>query len=123
VNVDKFLLFNIFSSFFGFGEEVSHWSPRMDIKETDKNYVINVEVPGVKKEDIKIRIKGDFLEIEGEMKKTTENKDEKYHRIERQSGKYFRRIQIPEDVNRDSIAAKYEDGILGILLMRNMRMV
>jgi len=91
-NIDR--AFNSYFGDFGWGgekEEGSLWSPRLDIKETDKLYVINVEVPGVKKEDIKIRIKGDYLEIEGEMKKTTESKDEKYHRIERQSGKYFRK--------------------------------
>jgi len=90
------------------------WQPSLDIKETDKQYIIHVDVPGVKKEDVHIRLRDNYLEIEGEMKKEEEKKDETYHRIERKYGNFMRRIAIPEGINTQSIQAKYDNGVLTV---------
>jgi len=103
---------NAFDQFFGDFGNTEFTNPRLEIKETDKQFVVAVELPGIKKEDIKISLKGDSLQIEGEVKKSTDVKDEKIHRSERLYGKIFRRIRVPEDIKKDSIQAKFEDGIL-----------
>jgi len=108
---------NAFTQFFGdSGNTTSKdtWAPRLDIKETDKCYVVCAELPGMKKEDVKVTLKGGYLEIEGEVKRSSEEEGEKIHRSERQYGKFFRRIGVPEEVKKESIQAKFENGILEV---------
>ncbi len=95
------------------------FTPSVDIAETDKNFEITVEIPGVKKEDIKINLEKNVLTVKGE--RSFENKEEgkNYHRVETSYGSFQRSLTLPEDINDDSIVAKYEDGLLKITVEKS----
>ena len=98
-------------------------TPSTDIKETDENYVVSVEVPGVAKEDVDIRIDGDTLTIHGEKKQEIKEDKENYHCVERHYGSFERMLTIPKDANTDDIDAKFKDGVLTIDIKRKAKSV
>ena len=91
---------------------VAEWAPLVDIVEDDKNYVIKAELPGIKKEEIKVGVQDDVLTISGERKYEKEEKDKKFHRIERAYGSFVRSFTIPEDSDGEKVSAEFKDGIL-----------
>lgn len=93
--------------------------PNIDVAETDKQFEISVELPGLKKEDIKVDLDNGRLTISGE--RFFEEKEEKknYHRIETNYGAFTRSIYLPEEIDEDSINAKYEDGLLNITIAKS----
>jgi HSP20 family protein len=93
---------------------LSAYAPRMNIQETPDSYQIEAELPGVKKEDIKIALKDDFLVISGEKKSMNEEKKDQYRRLERSQGSFYRTVSIPRDVDKNKISAELSDGILKI---------
>lgn len=88
------------------------WSPRVDIAETEKEFMIKAEVPDIKKEDIKIAIDNGILTIRGERKQEKEDKDKKFHRIERSYGSFLRSFTLPENVDEKKVEATFKDGML-----------
>lgn len=92
------------------------WSPAVDIAETDNEYVVAVEVPGMKKDDIKVTLQDNVLTIKGERKKESEIHKGSYHRMERCFGAFERSFTLPSTIRADKIQAKYEDGILRLTL-------
>lgn len=96
---------------------LSHtWSPAIDVSETNDTYVIHAELPGVKKDEVKITMHDNLITIRGEKKNEVEKKAENYHRIERSYGTFERSFSLPGTVKSDSIEAKYDDGVLTITL-------
>ena len=95
---------------------VAEWAPLVDIVEDDKNYVIKAELPGIKKEEIKVGVQNDVLTISGERKYEKEEKDKKFHRIERAYGSFARSFTIPEDSDGEKVSAEFKDGILRVHL-------
>jgi len=89
---------------------------RVDISEDDKNIYIEAELPGMKKEDVKVTIEDGVLMIRGERKQETEEKKKNYHRVERVYGSFSRAFTLGENVDKDSIEAKYENGVLHLTL-------
>ncbi|HEX5364989.1 MAG TPA: Hsp20/alpha crystallin family protein, partial [Gallionella sp.] len=75
---------------------VADWMPSVDISETDIAYLIKAEIPGVKKEDVKVTIEDGMLTIQGERKQEKEEKDKKFHRIERSYGCFMRSFRVPD---------------------------
>ncbi|MFN3134201.1 MAG: Hsp20/alpha crystallin family protein [Candidatus Kryptonium sp.] len=110
----------MFDRFFrGFEDEeirVISWSPRVDISETNDEYIVRAEIPGVSKDDVKITIKDDILTISGEKKQEKESKGENFHRIERVYGSFSRSFVLPGSVKVDKVEAKFKDGVLTIKL-------
>lgn len=106
--------------FRGFEEEeefrVMKWTPMVDISETDDEYIVRAEVPGVSKDDLKITIKDNILTISGEKKQEKETKSENFHRIERVYGSFTRTFTLPGAVKVDKVEAKFKDGVLTIKL-------
>ena len=102
----------------GDGEEftLTTWAPRVDITEDDKEYVINAELPGVKKEDVKVSIENGVLSISGERKTEKEEKGKKYHRVEQTYGTFMRSFTLPEGSSGEKISAEFRDGILKVRL-------
>ncbi len=91
--------------------------PAVDIKEDEKYIYINAELPGMKKDDIKVTINDEnVLQIKGTKKYEDKKEDETYIRMERSFGEFVRSFTLPENVKEDTIKAKYEDGILQISL-------
>jgi len=92
------------------------WSPLVDIHETKDNILLQIEVPGVKQEDIHVSIEDGTLTLNGERKRETEVKEDQYHRVERSYGHFERRILLPSEVDSDRVKASYRDGVLEIQL-------
>lgn len=93
------------------------WTPAVDIFETSKHeIVINAELPGLKREDIDIRVENNTLTIRGERKHQAEVKQEHYHRVERAYGSFSRSFALPSTVDAEKVAANFLDGVLTITL-------
>jgi HSP20 family protein len=90
--------------------------PVVDIIKGANQYDIRVELPGVKKEDVKITIQNDVLTIRGEKKQETQKKGENVHRVERSYGAFQRSFTLPTSVKSEAIEASYDNGILNISL-------
>ncbi len=90
------------------------WTPAIQIKELTDKYILDVDVPGVKKEDLKIEVSDNVLTISGERKEEKEEKDAQYHRREIVFGSFKRAIQLPTNIEADKISAKLENGVLHI---------
>lgn len=92
------------------------WAPAVDITESPREYTVKAELPGVKKEEVKINVENGVLTVSGERKAEHEEKDARFHRVERSFGSYSRSFSLPEDVVQDKIAAEYKDGVLFVHL-------
>jgi len=88
------------------------WAPAADISETDKEYLVKAELPGVKREDVNITLDDGVITITGERKQEKEEKDEKRHRVERFYGTFSRSFGLPENVDDKAIRAESKDGVL-----------
>jgi len=105
-----------FFSDFGLDTRASDtvWSPSVDLAENDDSYEVKAEIPGMKREDIKVSYRDDVLMLTGEKKQEKENKDKNYHRIERAYGRFERSFWLPKEVKADEIKAQYKNGVLSI---------
>lgn len=95
------------------------FAPVVDVIEDDKQYSINVTLPGMKKEDININLEDRTLTISGERKQEKEDKNVKYHLVESRYGKFERSFTLPESAELDTLAAKYEDGMLRLTVNKS----
>ena len=92
------------------------FSPSVDVYETEKEIVVEAEVPGAIEKDIAVEVKENILTISGERKKEGEAKYDDYHRIERTYGKFRRAFTIPDTIETDKVKAKVKNGVLTIRL-------
>lgn len=92
--------------------------PAVNILENKDEYVVSLAAPGLKKDDFKIDVDGNMLTISSEKEETKEEKDKKFTRKEYNFTSFSRSFTLPEEIFRDKIEAKYEDGVLRILLPR-----
>lgn len=98
---------------------VAEWAPTVDIVEDEKHYVIKAELPEVKKEDVHVRVENGVLTITGERKAEKEEKNKKYHRIERSYGSFARSFSLPENVEAEKVSAAYKDGVLTVTVAKS----
>ncbi len=98
---------------------VAEWAPLVDITEDDKEYLIKAELPEVKKEDEKVAVENGLLTISGERKSEKEEKNKKYHRIERAYGSFERSFIVPDDADADKVNAEFKDGVLRVHLPKS----
>ncbi len=112
---------DFFSRFFddfhmpGLWENEEKWIPAIDVSETEKEYFVKAELPGLKKEDIDLTMSDGVLTITGEKKKETrEEKKENYHFTEMRYGSFSRSFRLPDDVAVDKADAGYKDGVLTV---------
>ena len=108
------LMDDFFEQPFGFGLFKTFKSPAVDIYEKDQKLIVKADLPGIKKEDIKLHVDRDILTISGETKKEKEVKAEDYYYSGRSIGKIQRSIRLPEGVKQEDIKASYKDGVLQI---------
>ncbi|GBD94922.1 18 kDa heat shock protein [bacterium BMS3Abin05] len=113
----------LFDEFFGTlpekfaGENVEGvWLPAVDISETEHDLIVTAELPGIKKDALKLSVQDNILTIKGEKKQEKETKDENYHRIERSYGAFQRTFSLPAIVDATKIKATFKDGVLKIRL-------
>jgi len=98
---------------------LADWAPSVDISETDTAYLVKAEIPGVKKEDVKVTIQDGMLTIQGERKQEKEEKGKKFHRIERSYGSFVRSFRVPDDADENSVKAEFKDGMLNVTLTKS----
>jgi HSP20 family protein len=88
------------------------WVPPVNISETEDNYVITAELPGLNKDDIRVTYQNGVLTIEGERKMEQEEDNKNWHRVERIYGRFERSFRLPMPVQAENIRAEFKDGIL-----------
>ncbi|MFB3851881.1 MAG: Hsp20/alpha crystallin family protein [Acidobacteriota bacterium] len=92
------------------------WMPPVDLREENDKLVLEMELPGLKKDDVEISLENNVLTIKGERKFEKEEKKENFHKIERSYGKFSRSFSLPTTVKPDGIDASLKDGILTVSL-------
>jgi HSP20 family protein len=106
------------------GEEAltsSEWVPAVDIMEDDKEYAIKAELPEVRKDDVKVSVENGLLTISGERKFEKEEKNKKYHRVERAYGFFSRSFSLPDAAEANEVKAEYKDGVLHVHVPKSER--
>jgi HSP20 family protein len=98
---------------------VAEWLPLVDITEDDRQYLIKTELPEVRKEDVKVTVENGVLTLSGERKLEKEEKEKKYHRIERAYGSFTRSFTVPDDADDTKVSADFKDGVLTVRLAKN----
>ncbi|MBM3776464.1 MAG: Hsp20/alpha crystallin family protein [Acidobacteria bacterium] len=102
--------------FTGTAAEVDVWAPAIEVKQEGGRFLVSAELPGLKKEDVKVQVTGDALILEGERKQEKEEKREGYYRSERSYGRFYRSIPLPEGANLDKASAEFTDGVLEVAI-------
>jgi HSP20 family protein len=92
------------------------WAPALDISERKDAYLVTVELPGLKPEDLDITMEDGLLTIQGERQFTQESSEQQFHRVERRYGAFRRSITLPAHVTAEGIQASFEDGVLQVLV-------
>jgi HSP20 family protein len=110
---------DLFNDSFFSKKSSESWYPAVDILNEKDNIVLNVELPGMKKEDISVNIEDKILTIKGEKKVEKEENKDDYYRKERSYGSFKRSFYLSEDVLTDDVSADYKDGILKISLKKD----
>ncbi|MDP4028006.1 MAG: Hsp20/alpha crystallin family protein [Gallionella sp.] len=100
---------------------LADWAPSVDISETEAVYLIKGEIPGVKKDDVKITIQDGMLTIQGERKQEKEEKGKKFHRVECSYGSFMRSFRVPDDADEGKVKAEFKDGMLNITLPKSAK--
>jgi len=90
------------------------WSPTVDVFEKDNRLVTRVDLPGVKKEDVKVEVTAGHLTVSGERKLESEEKKDNFYRSEREFGSFYRAVPLPEAVKLEDVKATFADGVLEI---------
>lgn len=101
----------------------SNFVPKVDILEKDNAFELHVAVPGMNKDDFKIDLKDNYLTISGERKVSNEKKDKNFRSIETQYGSFSRSFSLPENVDGTKINAKYNNGILELLIPKDEKKI
>jgi HSP20 family protein len=96
--------------------EQGDWSPQVEILQRQDQLVVRVDLPGVKKEDVRLHCTGDALTIEGERRRETEENGEGFYRSERSYGAFSRTIPLPAGAEPDGATARFNDGVLEIVI-------
>lgn len=90
--------------------------PTLDVSESADAFLVAVDLPGVKPDDVKVEMHEGRLTISGSRESRTEEKEKNYHRVERSRGSFARTLAIPSEVDAEAIDAHYEDGVLHVTL-------
>jgi HSP20 family protein len=100
------------------GSRADAWWPALDIAEHDDGFVLKVELPGVKADDIEVSVVNNVLTISGVKKEAAEKEGENYYHVERRHGSFRREVQLPGSVDPDKVEATFRDGVLRVNLTK-----
>ena len=104
----------LFDSFLADSPGKTQWAPAVDVRETDKEYFVRMDLPGLEPNDVKVAVFEDTLTVSGERREASESKDVKWHHVERYHGAFERRFQLGKAVQADKVSAGYRNGVLEI---------
>jgi len=107
-----------FGKSFDFDDRVS-WKPLVNVEESDDSYRVELELPGLSKEDVHVRYEDELLIVEGERKNSESTSDVKIWRNERPKGKFSRSFRLMKDIDSDSIQAQMNQGVLTLTLFKS----
>jgi HSP20 family protein len=93
---------------------VRQWIPAMDLVETDDDFVLRADLPGLSEGDVNIELEDNVLTVSGERRSEHEDRKEGYYRVERASGAFARSLTLPEGVNSEAIKASFDKGVLEV---------
>ena len=102
----------------GEGLQSVAWSPVVDIEESAEAYTIRAELPGLSKEKVKVTVENGVLTLSGERDLERRVETKTFHRVERSQGTFTRSFTLPEDVDAESVAANFKDGLLEIQITK-----
>lgn len=97
------------------------WSPATDVQETDLEYLIKADLPDVAKEDVKVQVHDGVLTVEGERKREKEETGKRFHKMEREYGKFIRRFALPLEIDASKVQADFKNGVLNVHLPKTAR--
>jgi HSP20 family protein len=111
---------SLFQDFAGDNQTVTAaaFAPAVDVYENGEKVVLKLDVPGIKEEDLDIRVENQTLSVRGERKFEAEEKEENFHRIERRYGSFFRSFSLPTTVDTENVNASYNAGVLKLELKK-----
>ncbi|KPP98870.1 Hsp20/alpha crystallin family protein [Marinobacter sp. HL-58] len=98
---------------------VAQWAPAVDVKEDKDRFVVTADVPGVDPKDIEVNLENGVLTIRGEREEEKEDDDKGWHRVERFTGSFFRRFDLPGAADASQVTAKSDKGVLKIEIPRS----
>ena len=107
----------------GEGLHTVAWSPVVDIEETEQNYLIRVELPGLDKDKVKVVVENGVLTLSGERDLERKVEGKTFHRVERSHGTFSRSFTLPEDVDSESVVANFKDGLLEIHVAKHEKVL
>lgn len=95
------------------------WAPAIDVMETNEEFQIRAELPGVEKKDVKLSVENGVLLISGHREQEKEEKGKRYHKIERAYGNFARSFTVPEAVDPEKVTADFKNGLLTVRLPKS----
>jgi len=109
--------------FFPFTREFEDvtWIPEIEVLRKNGDFIVRADLPGLKKDEVKVELTNDVLTISGERKEEKEEKHEGYYRSERSYGSFFRQIPLPEGAKIDTAKAEFTDGVLEVTMQAPAR--
>jgi len=122
VNEMRSMMSRFFGWPYGHSEEgpmEADWVPRVDIVQEKERYLVQADLPGMKREEIDITVNGDTLTITGERKSERKTQEDNFYRSERHYGRFSRSLILPSSVDADRIEAAYKDGVLQLAIPKS----
>jgi len=115
------LPFDMFRTFAPMGDQnsPSPWLPPCDIYETEQELVLKMELPEMKKDDVRLTLENDVLTVRGERKFEAKVERENYHRVERKYGEFLRSFSLPTFIEGKKILAEFKEGVLTVTMPKN----
>ena len=114
-------LFEPFGRQTGWGEAdlmTGAWIPPVDIEETSERLIVRAEIPGMKPEDIDVRVENGVLTIRGERRFETDRSERNFHRVERSYGSFTRSFTLPTTISTEDVKARYDQGVLELVMTK-----
>ena len=96
--------------------EETYWMPTVDVSETENDFEIRAELPGVSESDVNVSVTDNRLTVKGEKRQETETDGKNYHRVERRYGSFQRSFTLPRNVETSNIKAGFQDGVLTLTI-------
>lgn len=101
------------------GNPLQKFSPHLDVIETPHEFVVSVDLPGVKPEEVQVEVEDGKLTVSGNRETVAEENTKHVHRVERSKGSFHRVVSLPRDIDADRIDARYENGVLHVTLPKS----